>query len=244
MQEKSAAVAAPDKAKPAGITIDTLVDGAQKACSNAEALFSEAQLLSKHGAHARALSLHQISLEECSKVELLGAWSMSLLRGTDLDPRQITKAFGSHAAKNKLNAYMLEPSEEEIAARDKGDWQAALEAFEKTQTGFHKFSNSNKNASLYVDWTGAAFVAPVDVISAKLTTEIAGLNARFLDHARLQMRMFARLQSSGDLLKPLLTELMGKLEKLGGEKTEDRIAGADVAMSEFLEAAIATSNRE
>jgi hypothetical protein len=143
-----------------------------------------------------------------------------------------------------LNAYMLEPSEEEIAARDKGDWQAALEAFEKTQTGFHKFSNSNKNASLYVDWTGAAFVAPVDVISAKLATEIAGLNARFLDHARLQMRMFARLQSSGDLLKPLLTELMGKLEKLGGEKTEDRIAGADVAMSEFLEAAIATSNRE
>lgn len=244
MQDKSVAGAVLPKAQADVISMETLIDGAQKACGNAEALFGEAQLLNEHGAHARALCLHQISLEECSKVEYLGAWAMSLLLGKDVDQKQIRKAFGSHAAKNKLNAYMLEASDEELAAREKGDWKGATEAFKKTQDAFHQFSNSNKNAALYVDWTGAAFVAPGETITADLAAEIGGLNARFLQHAQLGMRMFARVQNSSDVLTPLLSDLVAKMEKLRAEKPEDLIDGADAALTEFLEAGLERFGKE
>ena len=44
---------------------------------NAEELFQEASLLGSHGAICRALFLHQISLEECGKIEMLGGWATS-----------------------------------------------------------------------------------------------------------------------------------------------------------------------
>lgn len=231
-------------AKAATVSIDLLMDGAKKACSNAEALFNEAKLLAQHGATARALCLHQISLEECSKLEYLGAWSMSLLRGRDIDPRRAAKAFSSHAAKNKLNAYMLDPSEAELNAREKGDWEASLAEFEKTQEAFHRFSNNNKNASLYVDWTGSEFVAPADAITIELLAEIAALNARFLEHAQLQLRMFERLEREGDTLKPELAQLMEKLESLSTDDLDARIAGADTAMAEFVEAVLGKQNKK
>lgn len=163
---------------------------------------------------------------------------MSLLRGGDVNPRQMAKVFSSHAAKNKLNAYMLEFSEAELAAWEKRDWEAAGAEFKKTQEDFHKSSNNNKNAALYVDWTGKEFVAPEDAISAELAAELAGLNARFLDHAKLQLRMFERLESDGDILKPELTKLIGKLDELSEASVDDRIAGADAAMSDFLTASV------
>jgi AbiV family abortive infection protein len=46
-----------------------LVGGAEKTFENAEKLYFEAMLLAKAGATAQALCLHQISLEECNKIE-------------------------------------------------------------------------------------------------------------------------------------------------------------------------------
>ena len=54
--------------KPDQASLDVLACGAEKTFDNAERLFHEAELLAKGGAVARALCLHQISLEECSKV--------------------------------------------------------------------------------------------------------------------------------------------------------------------------------
>jgi len=243
MGEDKSGKTAPPEPKTDGLSVELLADGARKSCANAEALFSEAVLLSEHGALARSLCLHQISLEECAKVEHLGAWAMGLLQGEAIDSRRIRKTFGSHAAKNKLNAYMLDPSEDEIAAREKGDWKGAMEAFRETQRGFHQFSNDNKNAALYVDWSGSAFVAPADVIKQEGVAGIAALNARFLDYARLQIRMFDRLLESGDVLVPLLQALMEKMESLRDTPVEERLEGADTATADFLKAALAQARK-
>jgi hypothetical protein len=49
----------------------TLIEGAVKTIKNADELFDEARMLADAGRVARALLLHQISLEECAKAELL-----------------------------------------------------------------------------------------------------------------------------------------------------------------------------
>jgi DNA-binding transcriptional ArsR family regulator len=71
-----------------------LVRGAEKTFDNAERIFYEAELLAKAGAVARALCLHQISLEECSKVNNLGAWAVSLVLGIEVDQKKVPAAFG------------------------------------------------------------------------------------------------------------------------------------------------------
>jgi AbiV len=47
--------------------------GAEKILENAVALYREAVLLAEYQAWSRALFLHQISMEECAKVEVVGA---------------------------------------------------------------------------------------------------------------------------------------------------------------------------
>src|SRR4051812_10735855 len=64
---------------------DELVRGAQLAFKNAEALYNEAQLLGTNGAFARALTLHQISLEECSKLDILCVAATSVVMGHHVD---------------------------------------------------------------------------------------------------------------------------------------------------------------
>ncbi len=101
--------------------------GAEKTFDNAERLYFEAEILAKAGATARALCIHQISLEECSKVESMGAWAASLLSGLGVDQSKVLAAFRRHSSKNKGNAYMLEGSQAEKDARVRGDWKTALE---------------------------------------------------------------------------------------------------------------------
>src|SRR6266403_4803710 len=71
-------------AKSNQASLDILVRGAEKTFDNAERLFREAEILAKGGAVARALCLHQISLEEGSKVNNLGAWAISLVLGFEV----------------------------------------------------------------------------------------------------------------------------------------------------------------
>jgi hypothetical protein len=84
-------------AKSNQASLDILVRGAEKTFDNAERLFREAEILAKGGAVARSLCLHQISLEECSKVNNLGAWAVSLVLGFEVDQKKILAAFGRHA---------------------------------------------------------------------------------------------------------------------------------------------------
>src|SRR6516164_6974441 len=136
----------------------------RKTFDNAEKLNLEAELLVRAGSTARALCLHQISLEECSKIENMGAWATSLLSGFEVDQNKILAAFRRHSSKNKSNAYMLGGSQTEKDAMARGDWETAREEFKKLQMEFHKASNDAKNASLYVDWKNGEFVSPSEQI--------------------------------------------------------------------------------
>lgn len=139
--------------------------GVQLAFRNAEELFAEAELLREKGHHARALALHQISIEECGKIEIIGGWAMHVFLGSELDPQKMVAAFRSHKAKNYANAYYTEVLGDELKARKSGDAKAVMEAFKALQQRFHKDSNDAKNAALYVDFMDGKFFAPRDVIT-------------------------------------------------------------------------------
>jgi AbiV family abortive infection protein len=156
-------------------SLSVLVRGAEKTFDNAERLYFEAEILAKAGATARALCLHQISLEECLKVESMGAWATSLLSGLGVDQSKVLAAFRRHSSKNKSNAYMLEGSQAEKDAKERDDWKTALEEFKKLQTEFHQASNDAKNSSLYVDWKDGEFVLPSEQISSEMLAEIEAI---------------------------------------------------------------------
>jgi AbiV family abortive infection protein len=80
---------------------------------------------------ARAAFLHQISMEECAKIDMLGAWATSRLTGRDVDDSVIARVFRDHKAKNHANAYNAIPTPEKAVARESGDWSAASKAFKK-----------------------------------------------------------------------------------------------------------------
>lgn len=215
--------------------LGVLVRGAEKTFDNAERLFYEAELLAKAGAVARALCLHQISLEECSKVNNLGAWAVSLVLGFEVDQKKVLAAFGRHAAKNKSNAYMLKGSEAETEAKARGDWEAAMEAFRQTQDEFHEASNRAKNASLYVDWVDGEFTAPSERITVEMLAEITEQNAEFLGYAQSGLKMLRRLEKSPEEMKGLLTPFVEQAGKLRAEKPDDLMGAMETLLSGFLE---------
>src|SRR5690606_37122363 len=120
-------------------------DGAALIFANAEALYEEAQLLREAGHFARATVLHQISMEECSKIDTLGAAATSILLGSDVDETRLARDLRNHKAKNHANAFFAKTTDEELAARARGDWKAASEAFRKFQERFHAEVNAIKN---------------------------------------------------------------------------------------------------
>jgi AbiV family abortive infection protein len=169
-----------------------LVRGGHMIFENAEALYREARVLGEAGSVSRALFLHQISLEECAKIESVGPWATSLLAGLPVDGKKVAVGLTRHANKNRTNAYMLDASAEEMAARQRGDLKAAVGAFKKLQAEFHERSNDAKNASLYVDFEEGKFVPPVERITKDMLTEIAARNEEFLGHASLKVRMLSQ----------------------------------------------------
>jgi AbiV family abortive infection protein len=214
--------------------LDVLIRGAAKTFENAEHLFLEAKILADGGAVARALCLHQISLEECSKVNNLCAWALSLFSGLDVDQKKVLAAFGSHAAKNKSNAYMLEGSEAEMDAIACGNWQAALAEFRHSQDEFHKTSNQAKNASLYVDWVDGEFVAPSERITKEVLAEITERNVKFLGYACHHLKLLKRLEKAPDTMRDLFSGFVEWVEKLREEKPADASA-FETLMWSFLE---------
>ena len=226
---------AKNAAKHNQISLTVLVCGAEKTFDNAERLFHEATILAKGDAVARALCLHQISLEECSKVNNLGVWAISLVSGHEVDQRKILAAFNRHEAKNKSNAYMLEGSKAEKDAKARGDWKAAREAFKQSQNEFHKISNVAKNASLYVDWVDGEFVAPRERITKEMLAEITERNAEFLGYAHHGLTMLRRLEKAPDEMRSLLSGFTEQLEKLREDKPDDLMSAIETLLSGFLE---------
>ncbi|PKN11961.1 MAG: hypothetical protein CVU69_09450 [Deltaproteobacteria bacterium HGW-Deltaproteobacteria-4] len=157
----------------------TLADGATKSFENAEALYREATILREHGCASRSLFLHQISLEECGKIEIIGGWATSILAGHKVDVSKLPKVMITHKSKNLANAYFLPVEDDERKGRQNGDWKAAHAAFNKQKDQFHLESNTAKNASLYVDFANETFTMPSERITDEMVEEISQRNHDF-----------------------------------------------------------------
>jgi len=212
-----------------------LIRGAEKTFSNAEALYNEACLLGAAGAFSRALFLHQISLEECAKTEVIGGNIMALLMGKAVDLERMRKAFLSHERKNRTNAYFLEPSAEELAAREQGDVKKAANAFREIQDQFHLESNSKKNASLYVDIDDGTFVAPAEVITAEMAHQARELNERYLGLTLPKLEMAQNIEKDPDEYQRSSMQFEKRMHELKSEFPNDPVKALNIVMQEMLE---------
>lgn len=168
-----------------------LIEGAAKTIKNADELFDEARLLAGEGHVARALLLHQISLEECGKAELLYVSLTEVLRGQPIDLKKLAKVLAKHATENKTNAYFLPKFDAEVSAGERSDSTAAASAFNEMKNAFHNESNDLKNASLYVDFDGS-FKAPSEVITKQQLADVFDRNGQFMFMAMEKLRLVMR----------------------------------------------------
>ena len=215
--------------------LSVLLVGAEKTFENAKQLSYEAQILGKAGAIARALCLHQISLEECSKIDSLGAWATSLVLGFEVDQKKVLASLSRHGSKNKLNAFMLKVSEEEFEARASGDWKTASALFKESQEQFHADSNQAKNGSLYVDWVEGAFIAPADRINPEMLAKIAARNEAFLGNACDNLKALRRLVADPDDLRELTLDFVEQVQKLREDAPANLTEAFNALLSSFLE---------
>jgi AbiV family abortive infection protein len=215
--------------------LSVLVRGGEKVFENAEQLYREGETLAKAGATARALFLHQISLEECSKVDSLGAWAVSLLCGYEVDQKRILAVLARHSSKNKSNAYMLEGSPPEKEAKARGDWETASKEFKMLQEQFHQKSNTAKNASLYVDWNDGEFVAPREQINKEMLAEIIVRNETFLGYAYNNLKMLKRLEKAPDDMQRVVVEFAETAENMRKENPGETMHALNELIRKFVD---------
>ena len=205
--------------------------GVELSFRNAEELAKEAELLRKKGHQPRALVLHQISIEECGKIDIIVGHAMQLFLSGTMDLEKMASAFRSHKAKNYANAYFTEVIGDELEARKSGDVKAAVEAFKALQEKFHKDSNDAKNAALYVDFRDGKFISPGDVISAATAEAIAAMNYHFLSLTAPKVNMVENLLKDTGPMKRTLTWMKEQVTKMKDEKPKD----AEAAMGDLFD---------
>lgn len=191
-----------------------LIDGTLSVFENADRLFYEAGVLADVKAFSRGYLLHQISLEECGKIEMLCAAVCSCLVGNRVNIKSLSKAFRRHEGKNKMNAYFLPRSEAEKVAEENNDVAAAVGAFKVVQEEFHQESNRLKNSSLYVDFD-EVFTSPQDVISKDDYEKIRAQNADFMALTNHKVQTLSRWKSD-------LASAAGEIQEVYALVTEDR----------------------
>lgn len=214
--------------------ISQLARGAVLTLANAQSLFEEAEVLFSCKAYSRCLFLHQISLEECGKIEILGAWAVSLLMEFPFNPKKVQSALASHKAKNFANAYMLPVSERERTAQQSSDMRTMIQIFNEQQTEFHNESNNKKNAALYVDLVESVFQAPVERIIEDICKIIATRNAEFLQLVSPKVAMLGRWAKDTEGAQATLIELQTRLEVLRAEHGSDSPWTLDGVLDEML----------
>jgi len=215
-----------------------LIEGAEKIFANAEALYGEATILANSSAWSRALFLHQISLEECAKVDTLGAAVTSLLMGHDVNIEMLRQAFRSHKYKNKANAYFLPVTEAERKAHEGGDFDAARHHFKELQNAFHTESNNDKNASLYVDF-GDVVTSPQELISEEDFVKVRMRNDEFMsiafNHVRMLRGWTLDLNLSAERVAEVLNVLgITNLDRADDEQAKSFLNSLDEKMQELV----------
>ncbi len=213
--------------------------GGQLIRENAEQLYREACILGKHAAPCRALCLHQLSNEECGKLELLGSYAVVVACGMKVSRQEMRKtmerAFRSHEAKNHANAYFAAVVGEERAARDRKDWHAASKAFAKVKRSLHSVLNTAKNGSLYVNFEGGKFSAPSDQITEELVAYMKALNEYLLSVTAGHVRLLHRLEKNEWGFQGAAKEFVKRMVHLQTEMPPDLETGLRTAYQEMVE---------
>src|SRR5579883_2034183 len=215
-----------------------LVRGAEVCFANAEQLFQEASLLREHKHFSRSIFLHQIAMEECAKVDMIGAAATGMTLGHPVDLQALEKAFRDHKAKNFSNAYMAKASEAEMAAREANDSKAASAAFEESQREIHGFLNTTKNASMYVDLKDGRFVSPDDTVDEEGALVIAALSYYFMSVTYPRLRPLRRMLDEPNIHSEVMAGL-GEV-MLKGLTNKVTMEGMDAAISSYLKEMAAT----
>lgn len=220
--------------------LSELTRGASLALANAEDLFREGKTLFACRALSRALFLHQISLEECGKAEILGWWATGHLMGISVDLSKMKPRLASHKTKNFANAYMLPLGKAEQKARDESDWRASHRAFKEKQAAFHQQSNDRKNASLYVDFVDDVFLAPHDRITEDMVHEIAETNHTFIELMRPKVEMLTLWAQEPDGARETLNHFRERMEELREKYPDEPQKAFDILIEEMLTLANST----
>lgn len=221
--------------------------GGEMIFDNAQQLNREARLLRENGAFARSVCLHQLSNEECGKIDIVGAWAMSLVLGHEVDPNRTSRALRDHKAKNYTNAYFSGLTDEERSARERRDWRAALKLFRSRQAEIHDAFNTQKNAALYVNFENGTFSAPKEAITEAQADEMALVNDYFLWIAENHVRLLKSLESNDRGLRTSARRLVTRLQELKTQQPEDPESVLRIAIQEMFDEAlgdIATRNHE
>lgn len=175
-----------------------LIRGAVKSLENAEKIFNTANTIYETDL-TTSYFLYQISIEECSKVEIFGTpYIDNYYFGSDFDLKKIVKKAISHENKNKENAYFLDLSNEELEARNEFDFKKQRIAFDKLQNDFHEKSNFLKNKSLYVDFDfeNKKFVQPEDFISRDDLSKIKEKAKEFIKIMKPKVELLLKLEAN------------------------------------------------
>lgn len=215
------------------IGVQEIARGAELSLRNALDLEKEASLLTSQGLFSRALFLHQISMEECAKIDMLGAWAASQLTGMSINRERLEKALSRHKAKNFANAYFIEATQEEREARET-DHALARSLFKNAQSAFHEKANTRKNASLYVDFENGRFVSPSERITEDMVHEIAEKNTDFLRRSEGDVRLLTKWAAEPKVAKEQLMYLSERLESLRELRPQEQMAALDALMNAML----------
>ena len=78
-----------------------------------------------------------------------------------------------------------------MSAREQGDFAAAMREFEQLQDSFHKDSNTDNNASLYVDFSDP-FSTPLDLIDEPTFLKVRLRNEEFMEMTLPKVEMLKR----------------------------------------------------
>lgn len=120
-----------------------------------------------------------------------------------------------------------------MAARARGDWKAASEAFKKFQDKFHSEVNTIKNAGLYVDFQDGQFTAPFDAVDEPTAIAFQCVNAYFLKHCDNFLRLLRRMVSEPNFYAELTKNFVEQSEALRAAKELDPQQIQDALMEEL-----------
>lgn len=211
------------------------VRGGELIFDNAERLYQEACILTEHAAFARAWALHQLSNEECGKLDIICSAAWMLVIGKPVDFKELEKTLSKHENKNHANAYFSVVTEEERAAQERGDVAASRAVFEKQKEHLHRMFNNGKNAALYVDFRGGKFSAPKDAVSAVDVEQMAAVNRYFLATVHPYVRLFRRIAIAPETFVELGTMYAEKFMELRAQSPQDLRGALDGALQHLFE---------